>query len=288
MYGESYITTTGSPITSSVTSNMSINASSGEYRKSTPMVIAGPCALEDETQAEVICREVQKAGATVFRAGVYKGQNRPVVKGKPCYWGIGDVGMPILSFLQDKYKIPCITEIQSEDQLKLAIDFKLAMLQIGARHMQNFPLIRRIASEWRNPIILKRGLGSTIDEWTGIAEHLSSCGNDNVILCERGIVSFERSNETRWRLDLLSIPQIKTDYPKNYKVLADVSHGTGRRELAIPMARAAIAAGADGVIVEVHTNPDESKTDARQTLDIKMFAQLVDEVKKTWDSLHSY
>jgi 3-deoxy-7-phosphoheptulonate synthase len=258
-----------------------------KHPKSTPMIIAGPCAFEDANQVEEICREVQRAGATVFRAGIWKGQNRPVVKEKPCYWGIGDAGMPVLVHLQEKYKIPCVTEIQSEDQLKLAIDFKLQMLQIGARHMQNFPLIRRIASEWRNPIILKRGLGSTIEEWTGIAEHLATCGNQKIILCERGIVSFERSQETRWRLDVLAIPQVKTDYPK-YQVIADVSHGTGRRELAIQMARAAIAAGADGIMVEVHTDPEKSKTDARQTLGLALFERLVREVNRTWDSLYSY
>ena len=144
--------------------------------------------------------------------------------------------------------------------------------------MQNFPLIRTI-SETNKPIILKRGLGNTIDEWIGVAEHLSYFGNKNIILCERGVVSFERSQETRWRLDILAIAQVKQDYSQ-YSIIADVSHGTGRRELVIPMAKAALAAGADGIIVEVHTNPEESKTDGRQTIDIPTFAKLMKEIKQ--------
>ena len=239
-----------------------------------PIVIAGPCAVESEEQAEKICSHVSKYFASAFRAGVYKGQNRPIVNGKPCYWGMGDEGLDVLYRLKKKYNIPVVTEIQSEDQLAKAIGSELDILQIGARHMQNFPLIRSIAKKWNKPVILKRGLGSTIDEWMGVYEHLASNGNKNIMLCERGIVSFERANDIRWRLDVLAIPQIKSDYPDRI-VLADVSHGCGRREFAIPMARAAIAAGADGVIVEVHSNPEESKTDGRQTIDLATYEKLV-------------
>lgn len=240
------------------------------------LIIAGPCALESYSQGLAICKAVTDLGANIFRAGIWKGQNRPIVKGKPCYWGIGDEGLKILQEIKSHCKTPIVIEVQSEEQLLKALAVDIDIIQVGARQMQNFPLIRRLATV-NKPIILKRGLGNTIDEWVGIAEHLGVNGNNNIILCERGVVSFERSQETRWRLDVLAIPQIKYDYPQ-YKIIADISHGVGRRELVIPMAKAVLGAGADGIMVEVHTNPEESPTDARQTIDIPTFEKLMREI----------
>jgi 3-deoxy-7-phosphoheptulonate synthase len=241
-----------------------------------PIIFAGPCALETQESALAIAKRLKELKTDVFRAGVWKGQNRPVVKGKPCYWGFGDTGVYYLKEIGKELNIPVVTEVQSERHLEIALDNDLDIIQVGARHMQNFPLIRKL-SKVNKPIILKRGLANTIDEWLGIAEHLSVNGNHNIILCERGIVSFERSSEIRWRLDVLAIPQIKYDYPQ-YKIIADVSHGVGRREFVIPMAKAALAAGADGLMVEVHSNPEESRTDARQTISLDTFAELMRQI----------
>ena len=243
-----------------------------------PWIIAGPCALEGLNEGLYLCRELKKLGANIFRAGVFKGQNRPIINGKPCFWGMGEIGLQYLSIIGTAEEIPVVTEIQSEHQLALALKEDIDIIQVGARHMQNFPLIRQLAKDAQRPIILKRGLGNTIDEWLGIAEHLGYEGNNNIILCERGVVSFERSPEIRWRLDVLAIPQIRYTYPR-YSIIADVSHGVGRRELVIPMARAALAAGADGIMVEVHLNPDKSPTDARQTISIEQFGELMKEIE---------
>jgi len=237
---------------------------------------AGPCAIESEKQAMQIAKEVARYEGVIFRGGAYKGQNRPIVKGKPCFWGLGEEGLQILHRIKQVFGIQVSTEVQSVEQLKLALDYGIDYLQVGARHMQNFPLIRALSYVQR-PIILKRGLGNTVDEWLGIAEHLRANGNKDVIMCERGVSSFDRTNDTRWRLDCLAIAEIKYQYP-HYKVIADVSHGTGRRELALPMAKAAKGAGADGIMVELHYDPDSSPTDGRQTVNFDQFKQIMESV----------
>jgi 3-deoxy-7-phosphoheptulonate synthase len=240
------------------------------------ITFAGPCGIESQEQAERIASEISKYPGVIFRGGVYKGQNRPIVRGKPCFWGIGDDGMRILKRIKDIFNIKVSTEVQSIEQLSLALKYDIDYLQVGARHMQNFPLIRAL-SHTLKPIILKRGLGNTVDEWLGIAEHLRINGSRNVIMCERGVVGFDRTNDTRWRLDCLAIAEVKYQFPE-YTVIADISHGTGRRELALPMAKAAIGAGADGIMVEVHYDPDSSPTDARQTVDFNQFKQIMSSI----------
>lgn len=233
------------------------------------MLVAGPCAIQSRKQAFRIARKVKECGGTIFRGGAYKGQNRPIVNGLPAYWGMGDEAVYILADIQQQVQIPCVTEVQSIRQAVVAIDAKLAYLQVGARHMQNFPLLRYLGEHANVPIILKRGLGNTVDEWTGCAEHLG--GASRVILCERGISSFDRTQQTRWRLDFVGAAYIKeyTDYP----VIMDPSHGSGDRRLVLPLSKAALQMS-DGLMVEVHYAPERSKTDAAQTINFKAFEEI--------------
>lgn len=242
------------------------------------ILAAGPCAVESQKQAFRIATYVRKHGATIFRAGCWKGQNRPIVKGKPAYWGMGTEGAFILNQIQLKLDIPCVTEVQSIDQVKIVIDYGIEYLQIGARHMQNFPLLKYLANYLNSHtgarVILKRGLGSTVDEWIGAAEHLG--GPDKVILCERGVSHFDRTEKTRWRLDFVGVAYVKqyTDY----SIIIDPSHGSGDRRLVYPLSKAALQI-ADGLMVEVHYDPKASKTDANQTVDYDTFKQISRECK---------
>ena len=239
------------------------------------MIFAGPCAVESEEQAFKIARFVKENGATVFRAGCWKGQNRPFPNGKPAFWGLGLEALNILEEIEASV-IPCATEVQSIEQAKLAIERRISYLQVGARHMQNFPLLQFL-EKCAPPdvgIILKRGLGSTVDEWIGAAEHLG--GPSRVILCERGIVSFDRT-QTRWRLDFVAMAYIRqyTDY----RIIADPSHGSGDRSLVPMLSRAALQI-VDGLMLEVHYDPDSSPTDACQTIDFPTFKKIGQDYEK--------
>jgi len=212
-------------------------------------------------------------GATHFRGGCWKGQNRPIVGGKPAYWGLGKKGVKILSSIQSKLKIPCVTEVQSIEQAEYCLEHDIFMLQVGARHMQNFPLLRFLAKQ-KKTVILKRGLGNTTDEWLGAAEHLG--GPNNVILCERGTVHFDRTEKIRWRLDIVAMAFIKQN--TKYACVGDPSHGSGDRSLVIPLSRAVLSF-ADGLMVEVHENPTDSPTDANQTIDFSQFREIAKEYR---------
>ena len=249
------------------------------------MLAAGPCAVESREQAFKIAKFVKDCGATIFRAGSFKGQNRPIVNGKPAFWGLGLDAIDILSDIQKELAIPCVTEVQDIIQTDWAIRSGLKYLQIGARHCQNFPLLRHIAEILKQTpeqlsynygdkaqpfeVILKRGLGNTIDEWIGAAEHLG--GPEKVILCERGTVHFDRTPQTRWRLDLVGVAYLK-EYT-DYRVIVDPSHGSGDRKLVPRLATAGMLIS-DGLMIEVHYDPDNSPTDAAQTIDFDTFKDL--------------
>lgn len=249
------------------------------------LVFAGPCGV---LPAESMAREVEflvqfkDEVDLVIRAGAYKGQlypNKKMVDGKWVatekeYVGMGDHGIIILGDIEKNLGIPTCTEVQNEMQGAYADVEGISWAQVGSRHMGNLPLLRWLRHRG-GKILLKRGMGNTIHEWIGAAEHLRFESNNRVVLCERGIVTHEHTDpRIRWRPDVLAIPQIQADYPE-FEIILDVSHSVGRRDLVLPMAKAALAAGADGIMVEVMENPAESKTDAQQTIDHREFAKLM-------------
>ena len=230
-------------------------------------VIAGPCAIESRDQALTIAREVRRYGAVLFRGGAFKPRSSPY-----SFQGLGEEGLKILAQVREETGLHVVTEITSPAYADMMMKY-IDVLQIGARNMQNFELLKCVGRMGK-PVILKRGLSSTIEEWLMSAEYILAEGNDKVILCERGIRTFEPY--TRNTLDLSAIPVLKklTHLP----VIIDPSHATGIREKVSPMARAAIAAGADGLLIEVHHDPDNALSDGAQSLYPKQFGQLVRDI----------
>ncbi len=227
-------------------------------------IVGGPCSIESMAQMEAIAESLQQAPVQALRGGIYKPRTSPYA-----FQGIGDVGLDILSAIRDRYGLPAITEVMAIHQIeKLAVHADV--LQVGSRNMQNFDLLKALGSV-NKPILLKRGLAATVTEFVMAAEYIASHGNPNIILCERGIRSFD--SYTRNVLDLGAVVALKqiTHLP----VLVDPSHATGKRELVAPLARAAIAAGADGLIVECHPQPEQSVSDARQTISLEAMVDLV-------------
>ena len=227
------------------------------------MLIAGPCALESYEQALNDAQECKRLGIEYFRAGAFKPRTTP-----NSFQGLREEGIQILSRIKEEVGIKIVTELVSAEFLPLYKDVDI--IQIGSRNCQNFELLKHVATNSNKPILLKRGFGMTIDEFIGAANYLKVYGAKEIILCERGIKTFETA--TRNTLDLAAIPIIhqKTDY----KIIVDPSHGTGRRDLVVPMAKAAIAVGADGLIVEATKNPDEALTDGFQTIDYKQLFEI--------------
>jgi len=228
------------------------------------VVIAGPCAVEDRKRTLEIARMVRENGGVLFRGGAFKPRTSPY-----SFQGLGEEGLKILAEVRAETGMGVVTEMTSPNQADLMVKY-VDVVQIGARNMQNFELLKCVGRIGK-PVLLKRGLSGTIEEWLMSAEYILSEGNDQVILCERGIRTFERY--TRNTLDLTAIPVIKklTHLP----IIIDPSHATGIREKVSPMARAAIAAGADGVIIEVHTEPDKALSDGPQSLYPEQFKQLM-------------
>lgn len=228
------------------------------------VVIAGPCAVEDRKRTLEIARVVRQWGAVLFRGGAFKPRTSPY-----SFQGLGEDGLKILAEVRDETGLGVVTEMTSPSQADLMMKY-VDVVQIGARNMQNFELLKCVGRTGK-PVLLKRGLSATIEEWLMSAEYILSEGNDQVILCERGIRTFER--HTRNTLDLTAVPVIKelTHLP----IIVDPSHATGIREKVSPMARAAIAAGADGLTVEVHTEPDQALSDGPQSLYPEQFKQLM-------------
>ena len=231
------------------------------------VIIAGPCAVESREQALIIAGEVKRYGAAVFRGGAYKPRTSPY-----SFQGLEEEGLKILAEVREQTGLPVVTEITSVAQADVMMKYVDAV-QVGARNMQNFELLKCVGRMGKT-VVLKRGLASTIEEWLMSAEYIMSEGNDRIILCERGIRTFEPY--TRNTLDLSAIPVLKklTHLP----VLIDPSHATGIREKVSPMARAAIAAGADGLMVEVHHDPDHALSDGPQSLYPKQFGQLTRDI----------
>lgn len=231
-------------------------------------IIAGPCAVENRALIMDIALKVKKAGAHFIRGGAYKPRTSPY-----SFQGLGEEGLAYLAEASKKTGLPVVTEIMDPRDMK-AIEKYADVIQIGARNMQNFRLLLEVGSS-KKPVLLKRGLSATIKEWLMSAEYIMSRGNHNVILCERGIRTFETA--TRNTLDLSAVPVLKqlTHLP----VIVDPSHGVGKWDLVPPMAKAAIAAGADGLIIEVHTNPAEALSDGEQSLKPDVFRKLMAELK---------
>ena len=231
-------------------------------------LMAGPCSVEGESQAFTIAEAVAKAGATVMRGGAYKPRTSPY-----SFQGLGEEGLKILRRAADAHGLAVVSEAMDAQQVTLVARYA-DIIQVGARNMQNYPLLREVGHAGK-PVLLKRGLASTIEEWLLSAEHVVSQGNAQVILCERGIRTFE--TYTRNTLDLNAIPVVKelTHLP----VIVDPSHGTGIRNKVAPMARAAIAAGADGLIIEVHHDPDHALSDGAQSLYPKQYQELVEQIR---------
>jgi len=231
-------------------------------------LMAGPCSIEGEEQAFRIAEAVAKAGATIMRGGAYKPRTSPY-----SFQGLGEEGLKILRRAADAHGLAVVSEVMDTQQVELVARYA-DILQLGARNMQNYSLLREVG-HIDKPVLLKRGLASTIEEWLMSAEHILSQGNAQVILCERGIRTFE--TYTRNTLDLNAIPVVKE--LSHLPVLVDPSHGTGIRNKVAPMARAAIAAGADGLIIEVHHDPDHALSDGPQSLYPEQYAELVNQIR---------
>ena len=232
------------------------------------IVMAGPCSAENPAQVDATAAAVKRAGAKVLRGGAFKPRSSPY-----SFQGHGEAGLQMLRESGDKYGLKVISEVMDINQIEL-IGRYCDIYQVGARNMQNFTLLRELGKV-RKPVLLKRGLSSTIEEWLMSAEYILSGGNSDVILCERGIRTFETA--TRNTFDISAIPVVKK--LSHLPVVADPSHGAGRRDMVAPMARAAVAAGADGLIIEVHNDPDRALSDGAQSMYPEQFERLLSELR---------
>ncbi len=228
-------------------------------------VCAGPCSVESREQMETTAAAVAKAGANVLRGGAFKPRTSPYA-----FQGLGEEGLRYLREAADRCGLAVVTEVLDPRDVELVVRYA-DMLQIGTRNMQNFPLLREVAAAPK-PVLLKRGIAATIDEWLMAAEHIVAGGNAQVVLCERGIRGFDP--HTRNMLDLAAVPVVQS--LTHLPVIVDPSHGTGVRALVAPMTLAAVAAGADGVIVEVHPHPANAYSDGAQSLTPADFAELME------------
>jgi 3-deoxy-7-phosphoheptulonate synthase len=232
------------------------------------IVMAGPCSAESETQVETTAAAVRRAGAKILRGGAFKPRSSPY-----SFQGLGEDGLKLLRSAADRHGLKLVSEIMDISQLDLMLRY-VDILQVGARNMQNFTLLRELGRA-RKPVLLKRGISATIEEWLLSAEYVLAGGNMSVMLCERGIRTFE--SYTRNTLDISAIPVVQK--LSHLPVLVDPSHGTGRRDKVAPMARAAVAAGADGLLIEVHCDPDHAKSDGAQSLFPGQFDRLMAELR---------
>jgi 3-deoxy-7-phosphoheptulonate synthase len=232
------------------------------------IVMAGPCSAESEEQVEASAAAVKRAGAKVLRGGAFKPRSSPY-----SFQGMGEDGLRLLKSAADRHNLKLITEVMDISQLEL-IERYADILQVGARNMQNFTLLRELGHS-KMPVMLKRGISATIEEWLLSAEYILAGGNMNVMLCERGIRTFE--SYTRNTLDISAIPVVQK--LSHLPVIVDPSHGTGKRDKVAPMARAAVAAGADGLIIEVHCDPDHALSDGAQSMFPAQFDRLMAELR---------
>lgn len=231
-------------------------------------LIAGPCAIESRAQAFAIAESVRRSGARFFRGGAYKPRTSPYA-----FQGLGEEGLKILADVREAYGLKIVTEALDEHGVDLVERYG-DVLQLGARNMQNFSLLKRVGRS-HLPVLLKRGLAATLDEWLLAAEYIMAEGNYNVVLCERGIRTF--AQHTRNTLDLAAIPAVRR--VSHLPVVIDPSHGTGKNYMVTPLARAGVATGADGLIIEVHDQPERALSDGAQALTLEQYEQLVTEVR---------
>ncbi len=232
------------------------------------VVIAGPCAVESEVQALEIGHRVRAAGATLYRGGAFKPRTSPY-----SFQGLGEEGLKILAKVRQETGLPIVTEVLDTETVDLVAQYA-DCLQIGARNMQNFSLLKKVG-KLRKPVLLKRGMSATIEELLLSAEYLLAEGNYDVILCERGVRTF--ADHTRNTLDLSAIPYVQRI--SHLPILVDPSHGTGKRQKVLPLSRAAVAVGADGLLIEVHPHPEAALSDGPQALLPEMFAELMAQVR---------
>jgi 3-deoxy-7-phosphoheptulonate synthase len=232
-------------------------------------VIAGPCSVESEEQVVKAARAAKEAGAALFRGGAFKPRTSPY-----SFQGLGEEGLAMLAQAREETGLPIVTEVLDVRDIEVVARYA-DVLQVGARNMQNFLMLRDLGLQ-EKPILLKRGMSSTVEEWLMAAEYILKEGNKNVILCERGIRTFETG--TRNTLDISSVPAVKNF--SHLPVIVDPSHATGVRELVVPLCKAALAAGADGVMVEMHPNPREALCDGPQSLTIDDFKAMMNELNE--------
>ena len=232
-------------------------------------VMAGPCSVESREQITYVAKAVQQAGANILRGGAFKPRTSPYA-----FQGLKYEGLELLCAAREATGLPIVSEIMSPNDIDVFVE-KVDLIQVGARNMQNFDLLRQLG-QTRKPILLKRGLSATIEEWLMSAEYIMAGGNPNVILCERGIRTVE--TYTRNTVDLGAIPAVKK--LSHLPVIVDPSHGTGKWWMVEPLARAAIAVGADGVMIEVHNDPDHALCDGQQSIKPDVFAQVMDDIRK--------
>ncbi len=232
------------------------------------IVMAGPCSVESRDQCMIIAESVAEAGVKIFRGGAYKPRTSPY-----SFQGLKEEGLKILAEVREKFGLLIVTEAIDTDVIEIVADYT-DIIQIGARNMQNYTLLRK-AGKLNKPVLLKRGMAATLDEFLMAAEYIMNEGNRNVILCERGVRTFV--DHTRNTLDLSSIPFVKRN--SHLPIISDPSHGTGKRDKVIPLSRASLAVGADGLLIEVHNNPAQALSDGAQSLTLKMFAELMNDMR---------
>ena len=232
-------------------------------------VVAGPCSIESREQAFAIAEQVAAGGAQFFRGGAFKPRTSPYV-----FQGLGLEALQIMAEIRERYGLRIVTEALDSESLELVAEWA-DVIQIGARNMQNFSLLKK-AGKLRKPVLIKRGLSATLDEFLMAAEYVMSEGNYQVILCERGVRTF--TDHTRNTLDLSIVPAVQR--LSHLPILVDPSHGTGRRDSVLPMARAAVAAGADGILVEVHNHPELALSDGPQSIYPEQFDRMMDDVEQ--------
>jgi 3-deoxy-7-phosphoheptulonate synthase len=232
-------------------------------------IVAGPCSIENRDQAFAIAGQVAASGAQFFRGGAYKPRTSPYA-----FQGLGLDGLIIMAEIREKFGLRIVTEALDNESLELVAEYA-DIIQIGARNMQNFSLLKK-AGRLRKPVLLKRGLSATLEEFLMAAEYIMSEGNYEVILCERGVRTF--ADHARNTLDLSIVPAVQR--VSHLPILVDPSHGTGKRDQVLPMARAAIAVGADGILVEVHHQPEKALSDGPQSIYPAQFARMMDEIEQ--------
>ncbi|MFC4076936.1 3-deoxy-7-phosphoheptulonate synthase [Salinithrix halophila] len=233
-----------------------------------PIIMAGPCSVESREQILTTARVAKEAGADILRGGAFKPRSSPY-----SFQGMGEEGLQLLAEAREETGLPIISEVMDPENLELVSEY-VDILQLGARNMQNFHLLKKIGRT-NKPVMLKRGLSATIEEWLMSAEYILSEGNPNVILCERGIRTFETA--TRNTLDLSAVPVVK--HLSHLPIIVDPSHGTGIWRYVAPMSRAALAVGADGLMVEIHPRPEEALSDGPQSLTFENFQSMMEELE---------